>query len=250
MWPCKRVDLAWSDWRFALRRCLAPPDWRQAAEAVERAWGSERGVLACLNVRSAFDLYLGARRWAPGDEIVFSGADGAGHACHRTEARPAGGARGRRPRHRRLAAGRPRTGIRPQDARRGADASFRGPARRRAGRGPCPGARHRDRRGLRPGVCGPRVARPSGLRPRALLVWLHEDGDRPGRGGRACPGPGDVRADAPLSRVPAPCSPRRRSCGACWSRERSRAPATRGSTACWQQSWMRPGWTTSAGRTG
>ena len=72
MWPCKRLDLAWSDWRFALRRCLAPPDWRQAAEAVERAWGSERGVLACLNVRSAFDLYLGARRWAPGDEIVFS----------------------------------------------------------------------------------------------------------------------------------------------------------------------------------
>ncbi len=72
MWPCKRLDLAWSDWRFALRRCLAPPDWRQAAEAVERAWGSERGVLACLNVRSAFDLYLGARPWAPGDEIVFS----------------------------------------------------------------------------------------------------------------------------------------------------------------------------------
>ena len=72
MWPCKRPDLAWSDWRFALRRCLAPPHWSQAAEAVERAWGSERGVLACLSVRSAFDLYLAARRWAPGDEIVFS----------------------------------------------------------------------------------------------------------------------------------------------------------------------------------
>ena len=72
MWPCKQLDLSWRDWRFALGRCLAPPPWREVAERVERLWPSGRGVLACMNVRSAFDLYLRARRWALGDEIVFS----------------------------------------------------------------------------------------------------------------------------------------------------------------------------------
>ena len=66
-------------------------------------WGSERGVLACLNVRSAFDLYLGARRWAPGDEIVFSALTVPDMPAiarrHGLRVVP----RGRRPRHRRLA---------------------------------------------------------------------------------------------------------------------------------------------------
>ena len=72
MWPCKQLDLSWRDWRFALGCCLAPSPWEEAAERVEGLWGSARGVLACLNVRSAFDLYVGTCRWAPGDEIVFS----------------------------------------------------------------------------------------------------------------------------------------------------------------------------------
>lgn len=72
MWPCKQLDLSWRDWRFALGFCLAPPPWEAAAERVECLLPSGRGALVCLNVRSAFDLYLGARRWAPGDEIVFS----------------------------------------------------------------------------------------------------------------------------------------------------------------------------------
>ena len=72
MWPCKQLDLSWRDWRFALGYCLAPSPWEEAAERVERLWPSGRGALACLNVRSAFDLYLRVRRWPPGDEIVFS----------------------------------------------------------------------------------------------------------------------------------------------------------------------------------
>ena len=72
MWPCKQLDLSWRDWRFALGCCLAPSPWEKAAERVERLWPSRQGVLACLNVRSAFDLYLRVRRWPPGDEIVFS----------------------------------------------------------------------------------------------------------------------------------------------------------------------------------
>ena len=72
MWPCKQLDLSWRLWRFALGCCLAPSPWEEAADRVERLWPSGRGVLACLNVRSAFDLYLRVRQWPPGDEIVFS----------------------------------------------------------------------------------------------------------------------------------------------------------------------------------
>ena len=72
MWPCKGLDLSWRDWAFALGCCLAPPPWGEVAERVERLWPTGRRTLACLNVRSAFDLYLGVRRWPPGAEVVFS----------------------------------------------------------------------------------------------------------------------------------------------------------------------------------
>ena len=72
MWPCKQLDLSWRDWRFALGCCVAPSPWEEAAARVELRWPSGRGALVCLNVRSAFDLYLGASQWAPDDEVVFS----------------------------------------------------------------------------------------------------------------------------------------------------------------------------------
>lgn len=39
---------------------------------MERLWSTESDSLACLTVRSAFELYLRAQRWEAGSEIVFS----------------------------------------------------------------------------------------------------------------------------------------------------------------------------------
>ena len=72
MWPCKEIDLAWEDWVFAVGACLSPPPIQDVFARVERLWSAQDDSLACLTVRSAFDLYLRAQRWEAGSEIVFS----------------------------------------------------------------------------------------------------------------------------------------------------------------------------------
>ena len=72
IWPCKRFDFSWADWRFAFQSCLAPPKRAGVAERIERLWSVDRDALACLTARSAFDLFLRAKKWNPGDEIIFS----------------------------------------------------------------------------------------------------------------------------------------------------------------------------------
>ena len=72
VWPCKGIDLDWSDWAFALGACLSPSRIQDVSTRVERLWSSESDSLACLTVRSAFDLYLRAQHWEAGSEIVFS----------------------------------------------------------------------------------------------------------------------------------------------------------------------------------
>ena len=72
MWPCKEIDLAWADWVFAVGACLSPPPVQDVSARVERLWSTQAESLACLTVRSAFDLYLRAQRWEAGSEIVFS----------------------------------------------------------------------------------------------------------------------------------------------------------------------------------
>ncbi len=72
MWPCKRFDFSWADWRFALRACLAPPARPNLMERLEGRLASKRAALICLTVRSAFDLFLRACRWREGDEVIFS----------------------------------------------------------------------------------------------------------------------------------------------------------------------------------
>ena len=71
-WPCKDIDFAWPDWAFAVGVCLSPSPIREVSERVERLWSSEPDAVACLTVRSAFDLYLRAQRWEAGSEIIFS----------------------------------------------------------------------------------------------------------------------------------------------------------------------------------
>ena len=72
MWPCKEIDLDWADWVFAVGACLSPPPVQDVSARVERLWSAQDDSLACLTVRSAFDLYLRAQRWEAGSEIVFS----------------------------------------------------------------------------------------------------------------------------------------------------------------------------------
>ena len=71
--PCKRIDMSWADWflaaAWALKNAARLPG-RRSAKAEAPADGN---ALVCLTVRSAFDLYLQARDWPPGGEIVFAG---------------------------------------------------------------------------------------------------------------------------------------------------------------------------------
>ena len=78
LFPCKGFDFTWDDWLFALAGCLSPPKQNLDAR-LEQAWceagttrGPAAGALACLTVRSAFDLFLRVQRWSPGDEVIFS----------------------------------------------------------------------------------------------------------------------------------------------------------------------------------
>ena len=71
-WPCKDIDFSWPDWAFAVGACLSPSPIQEVSERVERLWSSESDALACLTVRSAFDLYLRAQRWEASSELVFS----------------------------------------------------------------------------------------------------------------------------------------------------------------------------------
>ena len=72
VWPCKRFDFTWRDWGFALKACLSPPRRDSVTARIENLWSADRNTIACLTVRSAFDLFLRAKKWDPGDEIIFS----------------------------------------------------------------------------------------------------------------------------------------------------------------------------------
>lgn len=72
MWCRKSFDLSWTGWACGLAYCC----WRAKLEAlaaqVEDLWSPKGNALACLSVRSGFDLLLDALDWPPGDELLFS----------------------------------------------------------------------------------------------------------------------------------------------------------------------------------
>ena len=72
IWPCKRFDFTWADWRFALKSCLYPQPRERVAARIESLWFEDHDAITCLTARSAFDLFLRAKRWNSGDEIIFS----------------------------------------------------------------------------------------------------------------------------------------------------------------------------------
>lgn len=68
MWVRRRLDIRWSDLAFGLWRCAFPGENRRAA--IERAWSGD--ALACLSVRTGFDLCLQALDFPKGSEILMS----------------------------------------------------------------------------------------------------------------------------------------------------------------------------------
>ena len=72
MWARKRLDVRWSDLAFGLLHACLPADRWAAQRRVESAWSDSEDALACLSVRSGFDLLLGALALPPGSEVLVS----------------------------------------------------------------------------------------------------------------------------------------------------------------------------------
>ena len=70
MWVSKRFDLSWNDLLAGLAGCVRPGG--QATAVVERLWSTRGDAIACLSVRSGFDLFCGAADFPEGTEIVFT----------------------------------------------------------------------------------------------------------------------------------------------------------------------------------
>ena len=70
MYPAHRLDISFGDLAFALGACARERNADASAARLERTWSAH--AIACLSVRSAFDLLLAACKFPKGSEIVFS----------------------------------------------------------------------------------------------------------------------------------------------------------------------------------
>jgi dTDP-4-amino-4,6-dideoxygalactose transaminase len=72
MIPRKRFDIGWTDLGYGLARCIVPPARNAIRERLEFEWSANGNALACLSVRSGFDLLLQHLAFPRGSEIVVS----------------------------------------------------------------------------------------------------------------------------------------------------------------------------------
>jgi perosamine synthetase len=72
VWSRKRLDIGWSDLLFGAGRVFVPPDRTTISHRVESLWPAAGNTLACLSVRSGFDLLLGALDLPRGAEVLVS----------------------------------------------------------------------------------------------------------------------------------------------------------------------------------
>jgi hypothetical protein len=72
MWSRKRLDIGWIDLLFGAFRVCFPLNRETAARQVEAIWPSSDNALACLSVRSGFDLLLGVLGLPRGSEVLVS----------------------------------------------------------------------------------------------------------------------------------------------------------------------------------
>ena len=73
MWIRRRLDIGWTDIAWACSRCLFPSaSTANARDRLEAEWGGETEAVACLSVRTGFDLLLRALALPPGSEVLMS----------------------------------------------------------------------------------------------------------------------------------------------------------------------------------
>jgi perosamine synthetase len=72
MWPRHRIDITWRDLASAAFACVRPGAADAAAQQVERRWSPNGDLLACLSVRSGWDLLLQSVDWPAGSEVLMS----------------------------------------------------------------------------------------------------------------------------------------------------------------------------------
>src|SRR6185369_9747418 len=72
MWLRKRLDIRWSDFGGALRDCVTSGDRTRLAADLQNFWSPQGDALACLSVRSGFDLWLASLGLPPGSEVLVS----------------------------------------------------------------------------------------------------------------------------------------------------------------------------------
>lgn len=72
MWSRKRFDIGWLDLIDGLLACAACWDRDRAQSRLERLWSDQDDALACLSVRSGWDLLLTAADLPRGSEVLMS----------------------------------------------------------------------------------------------------------------------------------------------------------------------------------
>lgn len=72
MWVRKRLDIGWSDLAVGLTRCGLPSPRNGLQPGLEGVWADASHTLACLSVRSGFDLALATLAWPRGGEVLMS----------------------------------------------------------------------------------------------------------------------------------------------------------------------------------
>lgn len=72
MWVRKRLDIGWRDLGYALANCLAPRGRAARAARLEGLFNRPDETIACLSVRSGFDLWLSAVGLPRGSEVLVS----------------------------------------------------------------------------------------------------------------------------------------------------------------------------------
>ncbi len=72
MWPRKRLDIGWLDLLYGFGACLGAWGEDRLRQKVEGHWTGFAEPVACLSVRSGWDLVLWALALEPGSEVLVS----------------------------------------------------------------------------------------------------------------------------------------------------------------------------------
>jgi len=72
MWVRKRIDIGWSDIAFGIAKSLWSDRRADIQQRIEQQWSHDNEALACLSVRTGFDLLLKVLQLPPNSEVLMS----------------------------------------------------------------------------------------------------------------------------------------------------------------------------------